>query len=126
MVKRLPLKEVLNRNHPLSPLSDRVLITLVIFVISIIIATLAVKFAEGWTLVNSFYYIAMVTTTNGAPFPPTTPGVVIFTSLWAYFAFILLATLVVNAFGPLIGYLINEGITYIRKAEEAIEHSHAK
>lgn len=126
MGKKLPLKEVLNRSHPLSPLSDRVLITLGIFIASIIIATLVVMFSEEWTLVNSFYYIAMITTTNGAPFPPTSPGVVIFTSLWAYFSFILLATLVVNAFGPLIGYLINEGITYIKKAEEAFEHPRAK
>jgi len=126
MVRRIPLKDMLNRNHPLSPLSDRVLITLAIFVMSIIVATLVVKVAEGWTLVNSFYYIAMITTTNGAPFPPTDPGVVIFTSLWAYYSFILLATLVVNAFGPLIGYLINEGITYIKKAEEVFEHPHGK
>ena len=126
MGKNLPIREVLNRNHPLSPLSDRVLITLSIFVASIIMATLVVKVAEGWTLVNSFYYIAMITTTNGAPFPPTDPGVVIFTSLWAYFSFILLATLVVNAFGPLIGYLINEGITYIKRAEEVFEHPRGK
>ncbi|AKA48648.1 hypothetical protein IX51_05545 [uncultured archaeon] len=126
MVKGLPIKDVLNRNHPLSPLSDRVLITLTIFVISVIIATLVVKISEGWTLVNSFYYIAMITTTNGAPFPPTNPGVVIFTSFWAYFSFILLATLVVNAFGPLIGYLINEGVTYIKKAEQALEHPRGK
>lgn len=126
MEKKLSLKEVLNRSHPLSPLSDRVLITLGIFIASIIIATLFVMFSEGWTFVNSFYYIAMVTTTNGAPFQPTSPGVVVFTSLWAYFAFILLATLVINAFGPLIGYLINEGITYIRKAEQAFEHNKAK
>ncbi len=124
MVKSPSIRELMNRDHPLSPLSDRAIFTGGIFLLSIIVATLIIKFADGWTLVNSFYYIAMVTTTNGAPFQPVDPGVVVFTSLWAYFSFLLLATLVINSFGPLIGYLINAGAKYLKEAENAIEESH--
>lgn len=126
MVTKLPARVLLNRKHPLSPLSDRVLFTLAIFISSIMVATLVIHFSENWTLINSFYFIAMVTTTNGAPFPVTTPGVALFTSLWAYFAFILLATTIAFAFGPLIGYLVREGGTYIRKAQEEIEKDVSK
>lgn len=126
MVKTPSLRELMDRNHPLSPLSDRAIFTGGVFVLSIIVATLIIKFADGWTLVNSFYYIAMVTTTNGAPFQPIGAGVVLFTSLWAYFSFLLLATLVINSFGPLIGYLINAGAKYLKEAESALGESHRK
>ena len=121
MPGRLLLKEILRRDHPLSPISNRALFSGSLFLVSILVATLIVHFSENWSLVNSFYYIAMVTTTNGAPFPPTTPAVTMFTSLWAYYSFILLATTLTLAFGPLIGYLIKEGGTFIKKAEETVE-----
>lgn len=123
MAKKLPIRDLMNRNHPLSPVSNRVIFTSLFFVASILVATLVIHFSEDWTLVNSFYYIAMVTTTNGAPFPPTDPAVTMFTSLWAYYSFILLATIVTLAFGPLVGYLIKDGGNYIRRAEETIENT---
>lgn len=122
MAGKLPVKEILNRGHPLSPLSDRVLFTVFVFVASILAATLIIHFSENWSFVNSFYFIAMVTTTNGAPFAPTDAAITLFTSLWAYYSFILLATIITLAFGPLVGYLVKEGGTYIRRAEEQIEN----
>ncbi len=126
MANKMPSIEILNRDHPLSPLSDRVLFTFSIFIVSILIATAIIHFSEDWTFVNSFYYIAMVTTTNGAPFPPTTAAVEIFTSLWAYYSFILLATIIAFAFGPLLGYVVKQGGAYIKKAEEEIERETSK
>ena len=123
MAKNLPMMQLLKRDHPLSPLSNRVIFTGLFFIVSIMIATAVIHFTENWTFVNSFYYIAMVTTTNGAPFPPTNPMVTMFTSLWAYYSFILLATIITMAFGPLLGYLVKEGGNYIKKAEESIEDS---
>lgn len=121
MARKMPAMELLNRSHPLSPLSDRVLFTLLIFIASIMVATVVIHFSESWTFVNSFYYIAMVTTTNGAPFAPTTPAITLFTSLWAYYSFILLATLITLAFGPLVGYVVKQGGAYIKRAENEIE-----
>ena len=121
MAKKVPARDLLNRKHPLSPLSDRVLFTSFIFVLSILLATLVIHFSESWSMVNSFYYIAMVTTTNGAPFPPTDPAVTMFTSIWAYYSFILLATIITLAFGPLLGHIVKEGGSYIKKAEEDLE-----
>ena len=126
MASKMPSMEILNREHPLSPLSDRVLFTFSIFIVSILVATAIIHFSEDWTFVNSFYYIAMVTTTNGAPFPPTTAAVTIFTSLWAYYSFILLATIIAFAFGPILGYLVKQGGAYIKKAEEEIEKETSK
>lgn len=121
MARSLPIRELLNREHPLSPVSNRVIFTGLFFVASILVATAVIHFSENWGFVNSFYYIAMVTTTNGAPFPPTNAAVTMFTSLWAYYSFILLATIVTLAFGPLVGYLVKEGGNYLKKAEETIE-----
>lgn len=123
MARRILIRDLFNRNHPLSPVSDRVVFTGLFFVASILVATLVIHFSEGWNLTNSFYYIAMVTTTNGAPFPPTTAAITMFTSLWAYYSFILLATIVTLAFGPMVGYLVKEGGDYLKKAEKSIENS---
>lgn len=122
MTSPLLLREILKRDHPLTPFSNRALFSGSFFLLSILIATLVIHFAENWTLVNSFYYVAMVTTTNGAPFQPTSAAVEIFTSLWAYFSMILLATTVTVSFGPLIGYLVKEGSIALKKAEEKMEH----
>ncbi len=121
MANPLLLRAIFNRNHPLSPFSNRAVFSGTLFLISILLATLVIYLSEGWTFVNSFYYIAMVTTTNGAPYQPTSAAVEIFTSLWAYFSMILLATTLTISFGPLIGYLIREGGVALKKAEEKIE-----
>lgn len=123
MSGKVRIRSVMNRKHPLSPLSDRVLFTALIFVASIMLASFFIELEEHWTFLNSFYFIAMVTTTNGAPFPATTAAVVLFTSLWAYYSFILLATIITLAFGPLVGFIIKEGGAYIKKAEDDIIHN---
>lgn len=115
------MKILMDRNHPLTPFSDRAVFSGLIFLASIVVATLVIHFSEGWSVVNSFYYIAMVTTTNGAPYPPTTAAVEVFTSLWAYFSMILLASTLTISLGPLIGYLVKEGGSALRKAEEKVE-----
>lgn len=126
MPNKLTFRMLMDRDHPLTPLSDRVIFTGLFFVASIMIASLFIHLAENWSFLNSFYFVAMVTTTNGAPFPATTPAVVLFTSLWAYYSFILLATIITLAFGPLIGFLIKDGGEYIKKAENEIEENLSK
>lgn len=121
MANPLLLRALMDRNHPLSPFSGRAAFSGLFFLVSIGLATLVIHFSEDWTLVNSFYYIAMVTTTNGAPYPPTSAAVEIFTSIWAYFSMILLATTLTVSLGPLIGYLVREGAVAMKKAGEEIE-----
>lgn len=121
MVNTLLLRDLMRRDHPLTPFSDRALFSGLLFLLSIVLATLVIHYSESWGLVKSFYYIAMVTTTNGAPFPPTSAAVEVFTSIWAYFSMILLATTVSVAFGPLIGYLVKEGTATMKRAEERVE-----
>ncbi len=121
MPNRLRARDLLDRKHPLSPLSNRVLITMGIFVASILVATAVIEISMNVTFINAFYYIAMVTTTNGAPFPPSSPAITLFTSLWAYYSFILLATIVAFAFGPLVGLIIREGASYLHREEEHFE-----
>lgn len=121
MTNPLLLRDLVRRDHPLTPFSDRAIFSGCIFLLSIAFATLVIHFSESWNLVKSFYYIAMVTTTNGAPFPPTDALVEIFTSVWAYFSMILLATTLSVSFGPLIGYLVKEGSNFMKRAEEKVE-----
>ena len=92
-----------------------------IFIVSVLAATAVIESTMGVTFINAFYFIAMVTTTNGAPFPPSSPAITLFTSLWAYYSFILLGTIIAFAFGPLVGLIIKEGATYLHKEEEHLE-----
>ena len=117
----LRARDLLDRKHPLSPLSNRVLLTMGIFVASILVATSVIEISMNVSFINAFYFIAMVTTTNGAPFPPSSPAITLFTSLWAYYSFILLATIIAFAFGPLVGLIIKEGAAYLHREEEHLE-----
>lgn len=126
MISRVRARDLLDRKHPLSVISNRVLLTLGIFFASIMVATAVIEFSMGLTFINAFYYIAMVTTTNGAPFRPSSSAITLFTSLWAYYSFILLATIIAFAFGPLVGLIIKEGATYLHKEEEHLETIHLK
>ncbi len=73
MAERIRARDLLNRKHPLSPISDRVLITLLIFTASVLAATLIIKFSMGISFISVFFYTAMVTTTNRTPFPASSP-----------------------------------------------------
>lgn len=126
MAKQISFREIMKRDHPLSPISNRAVFSGTFFFLSIMAATLIIHFSEKWSLINSFYYIAMVTTTNGAPFPPTSPAITLFTSLWAYYSFILLAATLTISFGPLVGYLVKEGGVLMKKAETSLEEAESR
>ena len=73
MAEMIRARDFLNRKHPLSPISDKVLITLLIFTVYVLAATVIIKLSMDISFISAFFYIAMVTTTNRTPFPASSP-----------------------------------------------------
>ena len=108
MAERIRARDLLNRKHPLSPISDKVLITPLIFTASVLAATLIIQFFNGQSFISVFFYTAMVTTTDRTPFPASSPWIMLFTSKWVHFLFMLLATLVAFVWSPIMGQITRE------------------
>lgn len=106
MAERIRSRDLLNRKHPISPISDRVLITLLIFTASVLAARLIIQFSMGISFISAFFYIAMVTTTNGTPFPTSSPWIMLFTSIWPIYLFMILTTLVAFVLSFIMGHII--------------------
>ena len=113
MAERIRARDLLNRKHPLSPISDRVLITLLIFTAPVLAATLIIQFSMGISFISDFFYTAMVTTTNRTHFPASPPWIMLFTSKWVHYLFVLLATLVALVWSPIMGQIIREGTKFL-------------
>ncbi len=113
MAEMIRARDFLNRKHPLSPISDKVLITLLIFTVYVLAATVIIKLSMDISFISAFFYIAMVTTTNGTPFPPSSPWIMLFTSKWVHYLFMLLATLVAFVWIPIIGQIIRAGTKFL-------------
>jgi hypothetical protein len=114
-----PLNVFLKR-HPLSPFSKRGLLSAAILVVSVAIATLAMHYFEGWSITDSFFFITMLTTTQGPTATPSTFWGKVFASLYAYYSVGLLVTTIGLMFGPMLGYAVKRGVDYVEKEEKKL------
>jgi hypothetical protein len=111
---------VLSKKHPLSPFSRRGLTSAAILVVSVVVATLVMHLLEGWSIVDSFFFITMLTTTQGPTATPSTFWGKIFASLYAYYSVGLLVTTIGLMFGPMLGYAVRKGVYYVEKEEKKL------
>ncbi len=108
---------VLHPSHPLTPFSKKGLTSVSVLLLSVLIATLVIHYLEGWSIVDSFYYISMITTTQGPTSTPSTFAGKVFASVYAYYSVGLLVTTVVFSFGPLLGYTFRRGTKFFEFEE---------
>jgi hypothetical protein len=113
------------RRHPLSPFSKRGLQALALFFGSIVTATFIMHLLEGWSLVDSFYYITMLTTGEGPSNSPATLVGKLFASFYSIYSVAMLLTTATLMFGPMMGYTFRRGVEFFEKEKVRLgAHQH--
>jgi len=108
-------------HHPLSPFTMRAFYAVVILVIVMAIGTLGLMLIEGWTLVPSFYFMALLATAEGPAATPATDAGKIFAAIMAFFPIGAAISAITFTFGPLFGSVLKEGVRYLEKEEERLK-----
>ena len=107
--------------HPLSPFKRRALFSIVVLAIVMAIGTVGMMFLEGWDPVTSFYFMALLATAEGPALSPLTVAGKLFASLMAFLSIGAAISAITFTFGPLFGYAIKEGFTYVEKEEDKLK-----
>ena len=104
-------------HHPLSPFRKRALYAILVLALVMTIGTLGLMWLEGWTPVDSFYFMSLLATAEGpSAIPATNPGK-IFAAVMAFFSIGAAISAITFTFGPLFGTAIKEGLGYVEKEE---------
>jgi hypothetical protein len=105
-------------NHPLSPFTRRAAYAVLVLAIVMAIGTIGLMLIEGWGLVASFYFMALLATAEGPAATPATDAGKIFAAIMAFFSIGAAISAITFTFGPLFGSALKEGLRYVEKEEE--------
>jgi len=108
-------------HHPLSPFTKRAFYAIVVFAIVMAIGTFGLMLIEGWSLVPSFYFMALLATAEGPAATPATDAGKIFAAIMAFFSIGAAISAITFTFGPLFGSALKEGVRYLEKEEERLK-----
>jgi voltage-gated potassium channel len=108
-------------NHPLSPFKKRAFYAVVILAIVMAVGTFGLMVIEGWSLVPSFYFMALLATAEGPAATPATDVGKIFAAIMAFFSIGAAISAITFTFGPLFGSALKEGMRYLEKEEEIVK-----
>src|SRR5690348_13471478 len=93
------------------------------------IGTGGLMIIEGWGLVASFYFMALLATAEGPAATPATDAGKIFAAIMAFFSIGAAISAITFSFGPLFGTALKEGLRYVEnreeKLKERIEHKNS-
>jgi hypothetical protein len=119
--ERLPSRLSKIIHHPLSPFTKRALYAIVVLAIVMAVGTLGLMVIEGWGLVASFYFMALLATAEGPAATPATDIGKIFAAIMAFFSIGAAISAITFTFGPLFGSVLKEGVRYLEKEEERVK-----
>ena len=108
-------------SHPLSPFTKRAGYAVLILAIVMAIGTGGLMLIEGWGLVPSFYFMALLATAEGPAATPATDIGKIFAAIMAFFSIGAAISAITFTFGPLFGSALKEGLRYVEKEEEKVK-----
>jgi uncharacterized membrane protein len=108
-------------HHPLSPFTKRAFYAIVVLAIVMAVGTLGLMLIEGWDLVASFYFMALLATAEGPAATPATDVGKIFAAVMAFFSIGAAISAITFTFGPLFGSALKEGVRYLEKEEERVK-----
>ena len=108
-------------HHPLSPFTKRAFYAIVVLAVVMAVGTLGLMLIEGWSLVPSFYFMALLATAEGPAATPATDIGKIFAAVMAFFSIGAAISAITFTFGPLFGSVLKEGIRYLEKEEERLK-----
>ncbi|MHB8567540.1 MAG: hypothetical protein ACYC7D_13750 [Nitrososphaerales archaeon] len=102
-------------HHPLSPITQRSLLAIIAVVVVMLVGTLGMWALTGWSMIESFYFMAMIATAEGPPEVPPNVASMIFAAVMAFVSIGTLITAVGVIFGPFLGYLFHKGVAFAEK-----------
>jgi voltage-gated potassium channel len=100
----------------------RTLYSISIVILVLAIGTEAMHALEGWSYVDSFYFISLLATTQGPTNMPKTDLGKIFASVIAFVSVGAVLSAIVFVFGPLFGTVLKVGIDHVEKEEAKLRH----
>jgi len=106
--------------HPLSPFKRKTLYSIAVVALVLAVGTEGMHVLEGWSYVDSFYFISLIATAQGPGSIPRTDAGKIFASLMAFVSVGAVLSALAFVFGPLFGTLLKVGIDYVEREEEKI------
>ena len=109
-------------SHPLSPFTKRGLYGILILAAVLIVGTVGMMLIEGWGLVDSFYFMALIATAEGPAATPATSAGKVFAATMAFFSIGAAITAITFTFGPLFGTILRIGVRYAEKEEEKLKN----
>ena len=86
------------------------------------IGVVGLMLIEGWGLVDSFYFMALIATAEGPAATPATSGGKIFAAIMAFFSIGAAITAITFTFGPLFGAILRIGVKYAEKEEQKLKN----
>ena len=108
-------------HHPLSPFRKRAFYAVLVLAVVIAIGTLGLMLLEGWDVIDSFYFMALLATAEGPAAMPTTDAGKIFAAVMAFFSIGAAISAITFTFGPLFGAALKQGARYVEKEEEKLK-----
>jgi len=105
----------------LSPFTRRAFYGILVLAIVIAIGTVGMMLLEGWDLVSSFYFMALLATAEGPAATPATVAGKIFAAFMAFFSIGAAISAITFTFGPLFGTALKVGIHFAEKQEEKLK-----
>jgi uncharacterized membrane protein len=113
------LSEIIH--HSLSPFTKRAFYAIVVLAIVMAVGIFGLMLIEGWDLVASFYFMALLATAEGPAATPATDVGKIFAAIMAFFSIGAAISAITFTFGPLFGSVLKEGVHYFEKEEERVK-----
>ena len=77
---------------------------------------------EGWRLVDTFYFMALIATAEGPAATPATSAGKIFAAFMAFFSIGAAITAITFTFGPLFGAILRVGVRYAEREEQRLKN----
>ena len=112
--------------HPLSPFKRKTLCSILLVILILAIGTEVMHILEGWSHVDSFYFISLIATTQGPTLIPKTDVGKIFAAIITFVSVGAVISALVFIFGPLLGTVVSEGFDYIKKEERKLKREFEK
>jgi hypothetical protein len=108
-------------HHPLSPFTRKAFYAVLVLAVVMAVGTLGMMLLEGWDLVDSFYFMALIATAEGPAATPATASGKIFAAVMAFLSIGAAISAITFTFGPLFGSALKQGLAHVEKEEEKLK-----
>jgi hypothetical protein len=108
-------------HHPLSPFTRRAFYAVLVLAVVMAVGTVGMMILEGWGLIDSFYFMALIATAEGPAAAPATAAGKVFAAVMAFLSIGAAISAITFTFGPLFGSALKQGLAHVEKEEEKLK-----